>query len=356
MPGRFFEWKRQEVSVYAIIDRLKAAGVESPERHKRRVGTRSGDNIQGEGWCPSTIRGILQNRAYVGEMIYGKSETALYKGLKKRLTEKDNWVVVSNANPPIVSLADFEAAERQMREDSTHRAERMEWSADIRAAMVDLLDGKIFCADCGKRMYYKRQRIQCKGVVFRGVYDCSTHMRRGHDTCFGHSIRQDALHEKVFNVIRDQLQVALDYEKLLKNIRGGTGEASVREKHRAAVSSIKIKLNALKKKRAGLYESYAEGILNGEEYAFAKQTYEEQYEALSRLLDEAVERRERFLESISLENKWLTIMRGVAGETGLTQGLVDAVIEKVLVYGGGASRSCSTTRMCLIRCANAWNR
>lgn len=159
MSGRFFEWKRQEVSVYAIIDRLKAAGVESPERHKRRVGTRSGDNIQGEGWCPSTIRGILQNRAYIGEMIYGKSETALYKGLKKRLTEKDNWVVASNAHPPINPLADFEAAERQMREDSTHRAERMEWSADIRAAMVDLLDGKIFCADCGKRMYYKRQRI-----------------------------------------------------------------------------------------------------------------------------------------------------------------------------------------------------
>ena len=96
-----------------------------------------------------------------------------------------------------------------------------------------------------------------------------------------------------------------------------------------------FRLNALKKKRAGLYESYAEGILNEEEYAFAKQTYEEQYEALNRLLDEAVERRERFLESISPDNKWLTMMRGVAGMTGLTQEVVDAIIEKVLVYGGG---------------------
>ena len=69
-----------------------------PERHKRRAGTRNGGNIQGEGWCPSTIRGILQNRAYIGEMICGKSETALYKGLKKRLTEKDNWIVASDAH------------------------------------------------------------------------------------------------------------------------------------------------------------------------------------------------------------------------------------------------------------------
>ena len=333
---QIFEWKLREVSVYTIVERLKAGGIESPERHKRRAGTRNGGNIQGEGWCPSTIRGILQNRAYIGEMICGKSETALYKGLKKRLTEKDNWIVVSDAHPPIVSVSDFEAVERQMREDSAHRETAMEWSADIRAGMIDLFAGKIFCADCGKRMYYKRQRIcGCKNVTFRGVYDCSTHVRRGHATCFNHFIRQDALNEKVFNAIRDQLQVALDYERLLLAMRGGSGEASVREKHKAAVASVKLRLNALKKKRAGLYESYVEGILNEEEYAFAKQTYEEQYEALNRLLDEAVERRERFLASISPDNKWLTMMRGVAGMTGLTQELVDAIIEKVLVYGEG---------------------
>ena len=333
---QIFEWKRQEVSVYTIVERLKAEGIESPERHKRRAGTRNGDNIQGEGWCPSTIRGILQNRAYIGEMICGKSETALYKGLKKRITEKDKWVIVPDAHPPIVDPSDFEAVERQMQKDSSHRETAMEWSADIRAGMIDLFAGKAFCADCGKRMYYKRQRIcGCKDVTFRGVYDCSTHVRRGHATCFNHFIRQDALNEKVFNAIQDQLKVALDYEKFLLAMRGGSGEANVREKHKAAVASVKLRLNALKKKRAGLYESYAEGILNEEEYAFAKQTYEEQYEALNRLLDEAVERRERFLESISPDNKWLTMMRGVAGMTGLTQEVVDAIIEKVLVYGGG---------------------
>ena len=333
---QIFEWKRQEVSVYTIVERLKTGGIESPERHKRRAGARNGDNIQGEGWCPSTIRGILQNRAYIGEMICGKSETALYKGLKKHVTETDKWIVVPDAHPPIVSVSDFEAVERQMQKDSTHRETAMEWSADIRAGMIDLFAGKIFCADCGKRMYYKRQRIcGCKNVTFRGVYDCSTHVRRGHATCFNHFIRQDALNEKVFNAIRDQLQVALDYERLLLAMRGGSGEASVREKHKAAVASVKLRLNALKKKRAGLYESYVEGILNEEEYAFAKQTYEEQYEALNRLLDEAVERRERFLASISPDNKWLTMMRGAAGMTGLTQELVDAIIEKVLVYGGG---------------------
>jgi len=331
---KIFQWKLQGVSIFQIIGRLKAEGIESPERHKHKVGIRTGDNIQGQGWCPSTIRGILQNRAYIGEMICGKSEKALYKGLKKQPAAKEKWIIVPDAHPPIVSTADFEAVERRMQEDSTHREASMKWSADIRAGMVDLFDGKIFCADCGRRMYYKRQRIQCKGVVFRGIYECSTHMQRRHETCFKHAVRQDILNEKVWGAVRDQLRVALDYEKLLFACQGGTGEANIWGKYNAAVSSIKLKLNALKKKRAGLYEDYARGILNGEEYAFAKQTYEEQYEALCRLLDEAVARRERFLESISPENKWLAMMRGAAGMTELTQELVNAVIEKVLVYGG----------------------
>ncbi len=271
---QIFQWKMQGVSVYQMIDQLKAEGIESPERHKRKAGTRTGDNIQGEGWCPSTIRGILQNRAYVGEMIYGKSETALYKGLKKKPAAKDNWIIVHDAHPPIISAADFEAVGRQMREDSSHRETAMERSADIRAAMVDLLDGKIFCADCGKRMYYKRQRIcGCKNVTFRGVYDCSTHVRRGHDTCSSHFIRQDVLNEKVFHAIRDQLQVSLVYECLLSACGGGAGVANIRENYSSAVSIVRLNLIALKNKRAGLYESYAEGILNEEEYAFAKQTY-----------------------------------------------------------------------------------
>lgn len=152
---QIFRWKLQGVSVYTIVEQLKASGVESPERHKRRVGTRTGDNIQGQGWCPSTVRGILQNRAYIGEMICGKSETALYKGLKKQLAAKEDWIVVLDAHPPIVSATDFEAVERQMLEGSAHREASMEWSADIRAGMIDLFAGKIFCADCEKRMYYK---------------------------------------------------------------------------------------------------------------------------------------------------------------------------------------------------------
>ncbi len=79
-----------------------------------------------------------------------------------------------------------------------------------------------------------------------------------------------------------------------------------------------------------------EGILNEEEYSFAKKTYEKEHERLSQLMDEAVQRRTKFLDSISPDNKWMSMMKAATGTTELTQKLVNTMIEKVLIYENGA--------------------
>ena len=72
--------------------------------------------------------------------------------------------------------------------------------------------------------------------------------------------------------------------------------------------------------------------MDGDEYAFAKQAYEKDHERLSRLMEEAVQRRNRFLESVSPDNSWLVMMKSAEGAAELTQELVDAMIEKVFLY------------------------
>ena len=54
------------------------------------------------------------------------------------------------------------------------------------------------------------------------------------------------------------------------------------------------------------------------------------------MLDEAVQRRTKFLDSIASDNKWMSMMKAATGVTELTQKLVDTMIEKVLVYENGA--------------------
>ena len=97
-----------------------------------------------------------------------------------------------------------------------------------------------------------------------------------------------------------------------------------------------MKLSGISKKRTRLYEDFTEGILDEEEYAFAKKAYDEQYVDLSRRLDEAVQRKVKFAEAMSEDNKWLTLMKSVSGATMLSHELVDESVELVKVHEDGS--------------------
>ena len=331
-----FRWKMEGVSVNSMIHRLEEAGAVHPELRKRENGSRHGNQV-GKGWAKSTINSILENPVYLGHTIHGRMRTAIYKGVKKHKEDPENWIWYENTHPAIICQEDFDTVQYILAEASRIRQEKMKQSAIIREQMIDFFDQKIFCADCKKRMYFHRHRIDKKGPEeWMGSYECSTYTSRRHEHCTKHYIRQNVLNEKVLTVIQDQLRVALNYERLLNILKGSKEESNLKEKYNAAVSSISLKLNALNQKRSKLYESYVEGILNEEEYSFAKKTYEKEHERLSQLIDEAVQRRTKFLDSISPDNKWMSMMKAATGTTELTQKLVNTMIEKVLIYENGA--------------------
>ena len=98
-------------------------------------------------------------------------------------------------------------------------------------------------------------------------------------------------------------------------MRNSEGERSIRDQQNALITSLNLTLSGISKKRTRLYEDFTEGILDEEEYAIAKKAYDEQYVDLSRRLDEAVQRKVKFAEAMSEDNKWLTLMKSVSGAT-----------------------------------------
>lgn len=331
-----FRWKLEGASVNQIVKQLEESGVSNPELRKRENGTRHGDYV-GKGWAKSTINSILRNPAYLGHTVHGKTRTALYQGRQRDHQAVEDWIIHKNTHPALVSQEEFDAVQRMLKEASAVLQAKKRESADIRAGLVDLLDKKIFCADCGKRMYYRRHRIdKVIPVRWSGTYNCSTFTSRRHETCTNHYLHQETVNERVWVAVQDQLKIALNYEKLLALLKGSTGETNLKEKYNSAVRSIRLKLNAVNQKRSRLYESYVDGLLDEEEYSYAKQSYEQSYERLSALLDEAVQRRNRFLDSIAPDNQWMSMMKRAVGADALTQELVEAMIQRVLVYENGA--------------------
>ena len=220
---------------------------------------------------------------------------------------------------------------------SAERQAKMKKSAEIRSTLINLFEGKIVCADCGRKMYFHKKRIdKDKRGRWYAFYECSTAVSRRHQHCTPHYTRQDTLESDVLAAIQLQVKAALDYDRLLDKLRGSEGEKNIWEKLNGQITSLNLKLSALSKKRTRLYEDFAEGVLDEEEYSFAKKSYDEQYADLSRRLDEAVQRRSKFSEAMSVDNKRITLMKSVSTATRLTQDLVDETIELVKVHENGA--------------------
>ena len=333
-----FQRKIEGCSMPMILDELDRLGAPNTELRKRQNGTRTGDGCSCKGWHKSTVYGILTNPHYVGDTVLGRSMVAIYKGIKSHnVKDKDEWIVFPNTHQAIISREDFQKVQDIMNAASVARQTKMQKSEEIRATLINLFDGKIFCADCGKRMYFHRKRVdKRKDGGWYAFYECSTYVGRRYEHCTAHYIRQDRLESDVLAAIQLQVKAALDYDKLLDKLRGSEGEKNIRDKQNALITSLNLKLSGVSKKRTRLYEDFAEGILDEEEYTFAKKSYDEQFADLSRRLDEAVQRRSKFNEAMSVDNKWITLMKSVSTTTQLSQELVDESVEKVKIHEDGA--------------------
>ena len=333
-----FQWKIEGWSIPSILDALDRMGAPNPEARKREVGTRDGDPSSHIGWYSSTLYGILTNPHYVGDTVLGRSMKAIYKNIPSHnVKDKDEWIVFPDTHEAIISREDFQKVQDIMNAASEARQTKMQKSEEIRATLVNLFEGKIVCADCGRKMYFHRKRIdKDKRGRWYAFYECSTSVSRRYEHCASHYTRQDKLEADVLAAIQLQVKAALDYDKLLGKLRGSEGEKSIRDKLNATISSLNLKLGGVSKKRSRLYEDFAEGLLDEEEYTFAKKSYDEQYADLSRRLDEAVQRRSKFSEAMSVDNKWITLMKSVSTAEQLSQDLVDESVELVKVHDDGS--------------------
>ena len=333
---KIFQWKIEGLSLPAIADRLDAMNAPNPEFQKYQVGVRTGNATAKKIWNKSSLTTILDNPHYVGDTVLGRTLNAIYKGVKNQHIDREEWIVFPNTHEAIISREDFQKVQELRDAAARTRIEKMERTEKIRATLINLFEDKIVCADCGRKLYFHRKRVdKRKDGAWYAFYECSSSVKRG-NLCTPHYTRKDKLETDVLAAIQLQVKAALNYDKLLAKLRNSEGERSIRDQQNALITSLNLKLSGISKKRTRLYEDFTEGILDEEEYAFAKKAYDEQYVDLSRRLDEAVQRKVKFAEAMSEDNKWLTLMKSVSGATMLSHELVDESVELVKVHEDGS--------------------
>ena len=92
---------------------LTKRGILPPSAHKRAQGQNfKNPNCDNQGvWSRNTIKRILHNPTYIGQLVQGRERKLSYKSSKVVLAPRDEWIVVDDNHEPIVDRQSFQAVQ-----------------------------------------------------------------------------------------------------------------------------------------------------------------------------------------------------------------------------------------------------
>jgi len=209
-----FRLRRSGWGLTRIVEHLNRPGVPSPswwgardrlphlelqaatdERyHKRREDCRRLIDRR-PTWSTRTLRVILANRAYYGELRYYRRFWRVKIGGRKVLEDRppEDWITIPC--PPIVSREEWQEAQ-EMKRQKKHRNVR-----DRPDGHVYLLTGLTVCGKCGSRM--NGGGVTAGKFGWYGYYHCQA--RRDSRTCDQASSRSDLLEAALLNTMPEVL-------------------------------------------------------------------------------------------------------------------------------------------------------
>ena len=124
------------MTYYQIKDKLTKDNVPTMclLRDNKRVGEMSRKGI----WSSKTVKGILSNELYLGDMVQNRRSRISYKIRKVVPNDKDDWIIVKNTHEALVDRKTFDKVQEMLKNC------KVKSHKDI----YRLLDGILFCGDC----------------------------------------------------------------------------------------------------------------------------------------------------------------------------------------------------------------
>lgn len=149
-----FQWTLLGVSKREIADRLNLLGIATPgQKEKRKIARVPFEETK---WNGGTVRKILENPTYTGDIVTGKLKQSLYKGVKQYHTEPEEWDVQKDMHTPLVARDDYEELQESREEIHKVTKKRQSRYTKDREKYQDSFPGMVRCGECGNVMYFRR--------------------------------------------------------------------------------------------------------------------------------------------------------------------------------------------------------
>ena len=206
---RIFAERSQGISPRHIADKLNEEKIPIPSDYQYAKLGKTNPRKTAHLWCTKSIKQIVRNPIYLGNLYMLRSTTVSYKNHKHIDKDKEDWVVIPNTHEPLVSQEIWDKI-REL-EKSVSQGKRTKNGETMP------LSGLMYCADCGEKMRLCMNNTTNGSKKFprkyvRHNYQCGAYSRFGKFYCTSHYIKMKDINAIVLADIRSMAALVVENE------------------------------------------------------------------------------------------------------------------------------------------------
>jgi hypothetical protein len=240
----------------------------------RKMSKNNLENKKNPIWLSSMISKILQNEAYTGKLIFGKTKRKIIGDKKSERLRRENWTIIPDILPVIITQEQFDRVQLLSKRRENTVAKKKSSS---------LFSDKIKCGICSKSL-----DRNCRNDGF--IYKCRTPTLTENTECF----RGKILEKDVYNVVLSVLQKQFDLaDKVIKSSPIIDTENLQKE-----ISELKIYIEKSKSAKMLLWEQFHERKITKEKFQYETDKIENQV----LIYENKIAKLENQIENAKIEN------------------------------------------------------
>ena len=306
-------------SLTKISDILTARQITTPGNYKLQNGDSRFSRYQEDNcsfrWCYQTVRKILRDQTYIGDMVNHKYEIRNYKTKERTPVPKEKWIIVADRHEPIISREVFERTQQKL--DIRHHTRRNRFDR----AFGDL----VYCAECKEHMSWMMKPV--KGGEMP-VLRCMNHFQHPSKCTHHHQVYYDDLYEQVTERVRT-LAERIDSGELLKHLRKQAKKRTRTDRLATEREKIHKRLEALKRIIKRLYEDMADEVMPAADYREMLTEYSKEQKTLHERLAVIEAKLNETTDEVQNMERLKDLMESVMTEKKLTGEVLSQLIERI---------------------------
>lgn len=248
---KIFDLAKKGFTYFEIKEKLNEEKIPTASmlRRKHRNTPMANEGI----WCSKTVRRILENELYLGDMVQNRRNRISYKVRKIEDVPKERWIVVPNTHEPLVDRKTFDYIQQRLKKCKVRPKKEI----------YRLLDGLLYCYDCKHKISIcKPRKSDGRTYLVCNYY----RMYSKQKLCTSHSYNYDKIEEQILIEIKKYFKNILEYNKLNENVKDSCKKIKIKEnaniKLENIINEIKIKKDQLDK----MYLDNLEGKITDDMY------------------------------------------------------------------------------------------